>query len=339
VPVQTTPALIVLIGPREAQSTARLVIAEWLGRAGTAVVWSAQESFRPDDLFERSLHFAGIRVWIDVSSSKQVSLYFRDPTTNRFVIRSLRLAHGLDEIGREEIGHIVASAVTALATSPDDALSESAARAALQIDHAQAAVVAATTSSETQPQPPLGLRLELAGIGGMQAYAHDMLVVEAVALSFALTRGPRWGRSRGSPGAWLDLGYQIPATYESQTVGARLSAVSLRAGLLWEMRDLRLVLFRVGLGGGVDRVHYRPIGDANVLDLAAAGDFWVPTASLWAGAEARLAEHVGLTVRAFADVVLAHVHYDMVAASGTAVQALTPYRIRPGFSMGAAFPF
>lgn len=327
------PVRIALIGPSAEDSAARAVIGEWLAREGMAVSWSFPSRFLVEHLFAPAQDIA-IEAWIDLSSPEQVHLYFRDATSKWFVIRAVRLANGLDEVGREQIGHVVSSAVIALAAGAEGALHEEGARMAL---HAlpPPSVVVATPPRDGKP----GLRLELAGLGCVQIHARDKPTTEAVALSLTLARGPRWGPGRGSPGAWLGLRYQIPVTSQAGPVSVDLSTVSLRSGLLWEVRGLRAVSFRLALGGGVDRVQYQPAGDTTVLALAPASHFWLPMASLWAGCEVRLVEHVGLDIRVFADLAMARVHYDVDDPGGSQVEALTPYRLRPGLALGTAFPF
>jgi hypothetical protein len=100
-----------------------------------------------------------------------------------------------------------------------------------------------------------------------------------------------------------------------------------------------MVLFRIGLGAGVDRVAYQPHGDSTVLDLAPESHFFIPAACLWGGAEIRVSEHFALTSRVFADFALAHVHYYVENSNGESVQELAPYSIRAGLSLGVAFLF
>jgi hypothetical protein len=328
---------VTLIGPEAARASVREVSGELLVRAGVATSWAAQASFRSQDLFAAAQDNRddAVGVWIDLSSSSTAHLYFRDAGSKWFVIRSLPLPGGrrLDEIAREEIGHIVATAVVALGTGTGKALTRSEARAALET---QSVSIQVATPPATSGPPP---RLALAPWATAQLFAPQKATTGFLGLSVAMARGPRWGQGPGRLGAWLDVGYQIAGGYNGERVGADIHTTSLRAGLLWDIRRLRAVLLRVGLGGGIDHVTYRPRGESTNVDLAAAGRFLIPEVCLWGGVELRATEHLALSLRALADLALVRVHYDVDSGDGQRRQVLVPYLVRPGLSLGAALLF
>ena len=338
--VGSTPATprranVTLLGQNSVGGGVREVIAELLAREGFAVSWSERESFRPQDFLERKgeEELAAMDVWIDLSSPSEAHLYFRDSQANRFFIRSLPLGQGIDEIAKEEIGHIVASAVLSLSQEGGQALTRSEAREALHAQPAQDSVPSAP------PAAPRPMRLVIVASGGAQVLAREIPVVGLLAISAAVTRGPRWGRAGGRFGAWLDLGYQIPASYQGSAVGVALQSMSLRAGGHWEIERRRLLLFRLGLGGGVDRVDFQPRGDAKMVDLAPGGAFFVPAVCFWGGIDIRLSEHFAVATRAFADIALMDVHYDVRNSSGASTRVLAPFALRPGAFLGMALVF
>jgi hypothetical protein len=327
-------AHVTVLGQDAASTGVREVVAELLVREGFAVLWSYGEIFRPQDVLDRQgEELAAIGVWIDLTSLAEARLYFRDSHADRFFIRSLSLGQGLDEIAKEEIGHIVASAVLALGQGNGQALTRSEASQALGAQPAQASV---------SPVPPVAgrpLRVEIATSGGVQAFSRDLPLAGLLTVSAAVTRGPRWGRANGSFGAWLDLGYQIPVRYEQDAVGVKLQAMSLRAGGLWQIERRGTVVFRLGIGGGVDRVDFWPHGNASGVDVAPKAEFYVPALCSWGGLDLRLAEHVAVTARVFADIALMDVHYDVQDSSGASTRVLSPLAVRPGGSLGMAVVF
>lgn len=326
---------VTLIGPDSARSGVREVIAELLAREGFALSWSSGDSFLPQDLLDSKAEqdFPTIGVWIDLSSSAEARLYFRDSQADRFFIRSLPLAQTIDEIGKEEIGHIVASAVLALSQGSGQAMTRSEARAALRVQPAQ------DSESKMPPATTRPLRLEIVAAGGAQLLAREIPVAGLLTLSAAVTRGPRWGRAGGGVGAWLDLGYQTSASYQGNAVGVALQSLSLRAGMHWEIERRRALVFRLGLGGGLDRVDFQPSGDAKLVDLTPGGAFFVPAVCFWGGIDIRLSEHFAVATRAFADVALMDVHYSVQSSSGANTRVLAPFAFRPGASLGMAFVF
>ncbi|HJX65563.1 MAG TPA: hypothetical protein VJ860_16615 [Polyangia bacterium] len=338
--VVSTPAApgranVTLLGQNSASGGLREVIAELLAREGFVVSWSERDSFRPQDFLDRKgeKELAAMDVWIDLSSPSEAHLYFRDSQANRFFIRSLPLGQGIDEIGKEEIGHIVASAVLSLSQENGHALTRSEARAALHAQPAQDAVPSAP------PAAPRPMRLAIVASGGAQVLARAIPLAGLLVISGAVTRGPRWGRAGGRFGAWLDLGYQIPASYQESAVGVALQSMSLRAGGHWEIERRRAMVFRLGFGGGFDRVDFQPRGDAKMVDLAPGGAFFVPAVCFWGGIDIRLSEHFAVATRALADIALMDVHYDVQSSRGAGTRVLTPFALRPGASLGMAFVF
>lgn len=330
-------AHVTLIGPAPARASVHDVIAELLQRQGIVVSWATQQSFQPQALFTVPAQGdpVGIAVWIDLAAPTETRLYFRDAGCEWFVIRSLSIPaqRGFDEMAKEEVGHVVASAVVALGAGSGKALTRSEAESALQPEQKPNPV--APTNVVSAP----GARLALSAFATLQAFSHSQLASESLGLAFEIGRGPRWGPGVRPLGAWLDLGYQVPATYEEATFGVDLRPLSLRAGLLWNIEQLAWVRFVAGLGGGVDVVTYQPHGDSRVFNASPEGRFLVPAAAVWSGLDLRLREHIALTLRALADVALVRVHYDVGNGGGQSTRVLVPYGIRPGISLGGAIIF
>ena len=330
-------ASVTLVGADPAKASVREVVGELLDREGVVVSWASQASFRPQDLLEPAQDRgpAAVAVWIDLAALGEAHLYFRDVSSQWFVIRTLPLpgGRGLDEIAKEEIGHIVASAVVALGTGSGKALTRSEARAVLQAPGGQSPTAPPAATRASLP------RFALGAWAAAQLFAPQKATAEFLGLSLVVAPGPRWGQGTGGLGAWLDAGYQIAGAYRDNAVGVDIHTVALRAGLLWDIQRLQVVRFRVGLGGGVDHVSYRPQGDSATVDIAAEGRFLVPHVCLWGGVEVRAAEHLALTLRALGDLALARVHYDVGSRDGQRAEVLAPYALRPGLSVGAAFVY
>jgi hypothetical protein len=320
-------AEITLVG--EASPSVKEVVVELLARDRVSVVWIARRQFQPRDIFDQRVTW-GVAAWIDLSASAEARLYFRDASANRFFIRSLPLAHGIDEMAQEEVAHIVSNAVSALSQGGGETLTRSEAREVLHLQPA----------SEEAPEPvapSVPLRFTLAALAGAQLFAADLPVVAKGTLSFALTRGPAWNRVGGSFGAWLDVGYQLPGHYRGSAVGADVQAVGVRAGVLWEIE--RGVLWRFGAGAGADRVHYQPKGDGGDVALASASSFIVPFMALWAGCDLRLWDGLALTSRISVDTALVKVHFDLNERGGPTTRVLVPYTVLPAAFLGLTLVF
>jgi hypothetical protein len=325
-------AEVTLVGKDAVLASVKDVTAELLARDRVAVTWATRRDFQPQDIFERGAS-NGVAVWIDLSVETAARLYFRDAGADRFFIRSLSLAQAIDEVAKEAIAHIVRNAVVALGHGGGEALTRSEARKVLQL---QPAPEAAPKASVTPARP---LRVEVAAMAGAQVFARELPLLASAMVSLALTRGPRWGRSGGAFGGWLDLGYQFPGRYQGDAVGVELQSASLRAGLLWEIEGYRVLAFRIGLGVGADRIHYQPRDVGATVDLAPADTFYAPVVSLWVGMGVRMLDSLALIARLSVDETLSEVHFDLHDSNGQTSRLLVPYRTRPGAFLGLAFLF
>jgi hypothetical protein len=189
------PAEIILVGEDEACASVREVVAEALSREGLAATWERRKHFQPEDIFERGRNHELVTAWIDLSAPAEARLHFRDAGADRFFIRSLPLARGIDEIAKEEIAHIVSKAVLALSQGGGEPLTRSEARRALKLQP-----TADAAGPEARPEPSGPLRFTVAAMAGAQLFASDLPVVARGTLALALTRGPRWNRTKGSFG-------------------------------------------------------------------------------------------------------------------------------------------
>ncbi len=322
-------AEITLTGDAAASATVKEVVLELLTRDQVSVVWIARTRFQPRDVFERRATW-GVAAWIDLSSPVEARLYFRDASADRFFLRSLPLAQGIDEMAKEGIAHIVSNAVRALSQGGGETMTRSEARQALNLPPP-------TEEEPTPTEPVVPLRFAVAALAGAQLFAADLPVVAKGMLSFALTRGPRWKRVEGSFGAWLDLGYQPVGHYRGSAVGADVQAAGARAGVLWEIE--RGVLWRFGVGGGADRVHYQPKGDGDHITLASASSFYVPVMTCWAGLDWRLWDGLALTTRISLDTALLKIHFDLHEPGGQITRVLVPYPVRPATLLGLTLVF
>ena len=91
----------------------REVIADQLADVTTEVVWTCRDRLDPEDQFRQALPGgSALRVWIDLRMGAEARLTLE--RADRFVVRRIALANGLDELGREQIGQIVRFAALAV---------------------------------------------------------------------------------------------------------------------------------------------------------------------------------------------------------------------------------
>jgi hypothetical protein len=342
-------AEIALLGTAIVVEPVRDVLSELLEREGVDAVFTWPQRLNADDIFSApGSSRAAIAVWIDLLTSPgEARLYFRDAGARRFVVRRVPLRRESEEIAREEIAHIVASAVLALNAGNG---------ATLTLTQAREAIKSITTaapkdddddnddgSRRAQPEPRRGG----ASPSGARAASSTVVwetsaSVTAQVLAREIPVAPRFDVSFGvvdrSVGAWLSAGYQLPAT-DTGSVGVTLRAMALRAGLLWDVHHFGAATLRVWAGVGADRVDFQPRGDDPHVALAPGGEFWTPAGRLAIGVRFGHWEHLALEGAVVGDLSLADVHYDIQDAQGFTQRVLAPLVMRPGASIGAVWRF
>lgn len=322
---------ITLLGPAPATTAVKEVTSELLARKHVEVSWAVQDSFRPQDIFTRdaTASSAAIVVWIDLSTATEAELYFRDSRADRFFLRSVPLAAGIDEMATEEISHIVANAVSALSTGLGETLTRAEARVALHMPR----------EPELRAADPSGPWRASAGVRlGGQVFADALPVVPNASGMLTLVHRLSVG-GKNALGGWASLGYQFAANYRGSMVGATVESAALRAGVLWAGEFSRRVVLGIALGAGMDRIHYSPQARLDAVTVAPGGTFYVPAAALWAGLDFRLVGGLALTAHLSCDALLTRVRFDLRDSGGQVSHVFEPYSLRPGATFGLAYSF
>jgi hypothetical protein len=352
-------------------SAARLrdVLLEQLGGAGVAVKWRRSERFQPDDLLSppAAQQAAGldpateVSVWIDLSAPTEARLYLKDIRGDRFVVRRLLLPRGVDEIAREEIGHIVRSATLGVLAGSAPALTREEARAALEAPPpaeplpssdrppARRAPPPPPLPSETATQPAPhrtdtvpaatlasagALAVEIGASWAVQPFAPRIWWTHEAAISAALRPG-----GGGWWGVWLEAGHRLPVDFREEAIGVGIDASSLRLGATVDLWSGTRLTLRLGGGAGVEWITFQPRAGTAPAELAPRDSFLVPSARVFVGGAFHLVTHAVLTLRLLCDIEATDVHYDIEdsAGGGGVRRALTPFRLRPGLSLGIAW--
>src|SRR4051812_38736035 len=76
--------------------------------------WSRASRVDASDVLRAQSGEVAVRCFIDLSALPEARLYFADRSAQHFLARYLDLARGLDDLGREELGQVIASSVEVL---------------------------------------------------------------------------------------------------------------------------------------------------------------------------------------------------------------------------------
>ncbi len=331
-PAPALRAYITLSGPRPAATAVREVTSELLAREHVEVSWATRTSFEPQDIFERGPEAtaAVIGAWVDLSEPEQARLYFHDARSDRFFLRSLPLPRGIDELAKEEIAHIVANAVAALGKGSGESLTRTEARAALQAPAPAPRPVAAPATR--------ALRGSAALLAGGRRLAPELPLVAEASVLLALAHRLA-GQSASALGGWAGLGYQRAAEHRHEAIATEVSALSLRAGLLWTRALRRRLTLGLAAAAGADRVRYAPRAPSEGIIPAPASAFWVPALACFAALDVHLVAGLALTAQLRADVLLEKVHFDLHDSAGRTARVLELDTFRPGAALGLAYAF
>lgn len=352
-------ALVVLVGAAGRDAELSALLRELLASRGVEPRISIQERFQTRELLQsESSHDTSppsdhaprdeVHVFIVPGEAGSVRLFFRAPDGERFLLRSVVLRSGFDDLGRELLGQIVDTAVASLLHSADG-LTREQARAALGHD--------AEPDADSHPaakQPPVGATTPQQA--GARAQPRGPVAgTAAIDGWFALRYGASMlgGELDPTHGPGLELGVSLEPrrslfrvrvlgerdfrqTLETPLVAAELQTLQLRL-----QADAGLALTRgqhllLSLGAGQERTSVKPLQRSG-SNVAPASGFQ----NLAPVAHVELRYEVGgnwlrLATALGADVALVDTHYDVSRPSGRTAVA-TPWRWRPTAAIAVAF--
>jgi hypothetical protein len=272
------------------------------------------------------------RVWITLSPAGHARLYLEHGASDRLLVREVAGDASNPELAREELGHILQTAVDGLKAGQEvgaprsDALKdvpeEDAAKAA-----AEPAAPEPPNEARKQPAPsqPLrfGLRYELSWLGDGAHFEDGPGAVFALALPV---------------GFELCAFYRRPLNVEGTPVGVRLETLSLRALVTLQAWRGERAGIRLGAGAGADFVHVRPLGkpEGNA-ELSDGAWLKLAIARLQASYARRAFSFLALELTAGVDLDVNDTRYVFQQGAGE-LRVLDPSPVRPFVSLGATVP-
>jgi hypothetical protein len=326
----------------------RDVLQEQLADLAAVVVWSCRQRLDDDEPFRiAEATTGGVRLWIDVSGGAEARLTVRDDRSDRFIVRRIPLARGLDEVGREQIGQILRWSVLAVTSGTTETSSRSEARATVSSwpdrshrsgtpgglpaprgatpsrDAPRSPAPIATTAPVPRAGPRRGGFVEIGPTATARAFSRGVPIAEEIGIALAFGGSSAWA-------LWAQGDYRLPVTDRAAPVGVEIRAVALRGGLLGSTDRRSRLSFRAGGGIGFERVSFSPRPADGSVDLAPPGSFLVGTGRALVGAQWRATARVVLGFTVFCDVQATDVHFDLRQSDGTVRRVLVPFALQPG---------
>ncbi len=321
-------AKIVLVGTLGEDEELVLLFRELLERQGVASSVTRASSFEREALFTDRDDGREVRVFVTLPGFYEARLYFRGPLGDRFLLRRLTLASGLDAIGREHLGQVVESSVAALLRSSEGLSREQATREiAREVEPRETpGARPARGAPERAPSPP-PKRVERE----LHADARYALSWPGGALGLAHGPGVLLGlRFRSRPSLGFELGAE---RFFSQTLTAGSVEADVQRTSLHALCELGLPFagahgMGLAFGPAIELSRIRPSAGPVDVTLASPSTDTAPALRL----ELRYAlgvGHVLFGAAALLDLGLVRSHYDL-AEAGVRRELAAPWLARPG---------
>lgn len=282
------------------------------------------------------------RVFIDATGRDVAIVYLVDAAWQRLLVRRLPLEHGLDEVGREQVAHVVESAIQSLADGGVIGVTRAEARAELGVEEPPL-----LTLDEEVALPPAVVRSRALNASSEARPASRTLAIDVRVLvgwglaswtPQTLAQGPDvrlrvgWGRGRLSWGGFVSGRYFLPREVRSTLAGMAIEGAGVRllAHARYQLEPRFAVL--AALGGGFDRETFRPLmSGAAMVQLGTGGTRTSGMLATSLGMEVLLAGPVWLGADAGVELELAPDDYVVGHGAGF-VAVAEPLRLRPTFS-------
>jgi hypothetical protein len=303
---------IFLAGSPDAKARVREELHELLARAGLTAEPQDVVAIDPQQAMAPGSPPAGVlgQVWLDlgIATNDQAKITLRDCGRQRVVVRSVPLPGGWDEVANEEIVHIVAASLVALAKG-------------LPLE--------APPEEEAKPSPPERTSW-IAGLaaGGMRSSAGSA-VAPALEASLLIAPRPRVALWSALALAW--------DSKDSSPISLRINEASLAILPTWVFWRSHRFQGYLGLGPGVGLLIVRPRLASGTAGVEPGDTDWAWQASLRAAArvDLRLARSFSIFLAATCDLALPRYRYTLTGKPEpvTLVETAT---LRPSLWLGLA---
>jgi hypothetical protein len=307
---------VVIVAAEPDARAMRAVVDELIARLRIDATVTFASTVSPDEVImpRRGAEARLARAWVDLSKPERATIYLVDRDWTRVLVRHVPTMVGHEEMAREAIGHILETAVDALAHG-----------ARIGIANEPPPASATPDSRVSPPHWELGAAYE----GEVDAPG---VLTDGPAASFYI------GASRGAvrPGGWVIAQYRLPVTFDSAPLGVRLDGGGLRALATMEVEVGKRAALRFGVGPGVDLVRMTPRLEGRPgTQLGSDQTFALFIGRVSAAVVASLSSHLAFSLAASCDIDPSGTRYS-ASVDGSDQTVLAPWAVRPALSLGLA---
>jgi hypothetical protein len=331
---------VTLVGGAAESSDLRRLLAEW----DDALEIRLSNRLNAGDILNGTAATGQLRIWVVLSSSELAIIYFKDSSGERFLVREVPLAAGLDESGRETLAQVIATSASAFVDRQAGS-SASEVEASFR-QHEMAKVPPQAPRDQAGARPSLVARTD----GG---HLRTSGLVTPTEVRKPASQPPQWRPHLGAfysatlvgpreigHGAGVSLGaarlsqasrwylaaqaqYRFPLSIDDAGITLTLRTLALSAVVAWERTIVKAWFLGFELGLGVERtgLHATAAASSGVAPRHDAVHFRpIAAPGLRAGSDLgalRLALSLGVEVSPL------QTHYDVVG------RFYTPWIVQP----------
>jgi hypothetical protein len=305
---------VVIVAPEPDAEAMHAVVDELISRLRIDATVTFAKTLKPDEVItpRRGAEARLARAWVDLSTPERATIYLVDRDWARVLVRHVQTTAGHEEMAREALGHILETAVDALAHGASIGIANEQALA-----HTTADAVAAPTHSE------LGASYEA-------EIDAPGVVANGPAASFYI------GANRGAvrPGGWLIAQYRLPLTFDSAPLGVRLDGGGLRALATMDVEVGKRAAVRFGVGPGVDLVRMTPRLEGRPgTQLGSDQTFALVVGRVSVALVESVSTHLDFLLTVSCDIDPSGTRYS-ATVDGADQTVLSPWAVRPALSLG-----
>lgn len=336
-PNEALSVRVVSAGDAETTAALQQHILTLLSERQVHLEWQREAAIRGKDVLNQSSSEENnlANIWLDVTEDRRALLYIKNARSDRFLVRTLPLENGYDELGRESLANIVESAIDVLLQGGEIGVTREEAEKQVAAQAPEPSPPLPPKEEKSSP-PPEPVRAQRISPALFVAAAGDVIAPQAV------RAGPRLGGSlygaRIAGFTWfssLEGGYAFATPIESDEVRLRLEGPNGRWVAGFRLASGRFG-WRLGLGGGLDAM--KVTTEVKDPSLRKAASLWVmtPLVSGMTSLDLALSDRWFGFFSAAADVVLTAHDFEVVR-SGDSESLLSPWRVRPLTQIGVGF--
>jgi len=334
----------VMVGPERESGELEKVFVELLGRLNVTLAAVRADAFdvrtvvTPKGQSDEALL---ARVWIDLRSSREASLYLADRAWERVLIRTVPVQSTDDEVAREQLGHILQAAAETLLAGGLVGRPRDEVQKELGVAPPPPPPPAplpkpppAPPKQEPPPEPEASIAPTLWLGAGWELWAFS--TPERVTHGPYLRTELEFLDGPWRPGGAVSVAYHLPIVTSDQPIDVRIDALAIRLRAQLARVLLPELHLRAALGGGIDLVHLDPRSE--IVSAEPSPQRWtrVPVMGTSLGIRWLAIPSLAVETALGLEVTLIDTRY-IITVRDQKRLALDPWTVRPGATLGLAW--